>query len=309
MSGLGDGAILVTGAAGLVGHAVRLKLEASGRRVLAVDVSTGAVEGRPALAADVTDPHALYGLALRERVAGIVHCGALSGPMVGAREPARIVAVNVVGTTNVLELARRVGGARVVFASSTSAVGPTPPGLSPVPEAVPLNPSTVYGASKAAGEALVAGCAREHEVDGVSLRLSWVYGPRRTTDCSLRRMLADALASRPTQLSARADARRQYVHVDDAANALVQALERPSLPQPVYTITGGTWLALETIAGEVRAAVPGAEIHFGAGDPDDDVQAEFDLSAARRDIGYAPRVALAAGLAAYRDQLAERSAS
>lgn len=304
MSGLEEGAVLVTGAAGLVGHAVRLKLEASGRRVLAVDVGAGEVEGGAVLAADVTDPHALYGLALRERIAGIVHCGALSGPMVAAREPTRVVAVNVVGTANVLELARRIGGVRVVFASSTSAVGPTPPGLSPVPEAVPLNPSTVYGASKAAGEALVAGYAREHGVDGVSLRLSWVYGPRRTTDCSLRRMLTDALASRPTRLAARADARRQYVHVDDAADALVQALGTRSLPQPAYTITGGSWLALETIADEVRAAVPGAAIRFGPGDPDDDLQAMFDLAAARRDIGYAPRVALATGIAQYRDRLA-----
>lgn len=308
MSGLADGAVLVTGAAGLVGHAVRLQLEALGRRVLAVDVSAGVVEQRPVLAADVTDPHALYGLALRERIVGIVHCGALSGPMVGTGEPARIVDVNVVGTANVLELARRIEGTRVVFASSTSAVGPTPPGLSPVPEAVPLNPSTVYGASKAASEALVAGYAREHGVDGVSLRLSWVYGPRRTTACSLRRMLTDALASRPTRLSARADARRQYVHVDDAASALVQALETRSLPQPAYTITGGSWLSLETIADEVRAALPGAEIHFGSGDADDDVQAEFDTSAARRDIGYIPRVALAAGIGDYRDQLATRTA-
>ena len=309
MSGLGDGVVLVTGAAGLVGHAVRLQLKALGRRVLAVDVSTGEVEGRPVLAADVADPHALYGLALRERIGGIVHCGALSGPMVGAGEPARVVAINVVGTTNVLELARRIEGARVVFASSTSAVGPTPPGLSLVPEAVPLNPSTVYGASKAASEALVAGYAREHGVDGVSLRLSWVYGSRRTTACSLRRMLTDALASRPTRLTACANARRQYVHVDDAANALVQALETRSLPQPVYTITGGNWLALETIANEVHAAVPGAEVHFGPGDLDDDVQAEFDLSAARCDIGYTPRVALAAGIAHYRDQPVMGSAS
>ena len=120
----------------------------------------------------------------------------------------------------------------------------------------------------------------------------------------------DALASRPTELSVRADARRQYVHVDDAANALVQALERQSLPQSVYTITGGTWLALGMVADKVRAVVPGAQVYFGSGDSDDDTQAEFDLSAARRDIGYAPRrVALASGIAHYRDQLVTGSVS
>jgi UDP-glucuronate 4-epimerase len=298
-----NGAILVTGAAGLVGHAVRLRLEAAGHRVLATDRRAGSVAGRPILAADVTDPHALDTLALREPIVGVVHCGAVSGPMLSADDPARIIAINIGGAATLLELARRIGRVRFVFASSTAAVGPTPPGLSPVPAAIPLNPSTVYGATKAAGEALVAAYARQHAVDGVSLRLAWVYGPRRTTPCSIQRMLTDALAGRTTILAATPQTRRQYVHVDDAAEALVRALETPQLPQRAYTITGGTSLTLSAIVDQVRAAMPAARIVHGGGDPDDEPQEVFDISDSARDFGYLPRVSLAEGIADYVDRL------
>jgi nucleoside-diphosphate-sugar epimerase len=293
------GAILVTGAAGFVGHAVRLRLEAVGRRVLATDLRAGSVEGRSILAADVTDPHTLYAIARQERITGIVHCGALSGPMLAADDPARIVAVNLGGTATLLEVARRIGGVRFVFASSTAAVGPTPPHLSPVPAAIALNPSTVYGATKAAGEALVAGYARQHAVDGVSLRLAWVYGPRRATACSIRRMLTDALSGRTTALAAMPGVRRQYVHLEDAAEALVRALDTPRLPQPAYAITGGTSLALSNLAELVRAVVSTAHVTFGTGDPDDEPQGLFDISDSHRDFGYAPKVSIEEGIPHY----------
>ena len=65
-----------------------------------------------------------------------------------------------------------------------SAYGHAGPG--PVTEDAPLNPTTVYGATKLAAEKLVTAYADEHGVSAVSLRLSWVYGPNRTTACMLR---------------------------------------------------------------------------------------------------------------------------
>lgn len=300
--------IVVTGAMGLVGHAVRLALEATGRPVLAVDRAAGSVEGHPVLAADVTDVHALHGLAHAHRISGIIHCGAFSGPMVAADSPVQMVDVNIVGTANMLELARRVGGVHVVFCSSTSAVGPTPPGVSPVPENVATNPSTVYGASKAASESLVTAYHRQFGVDAVSIRLSWVYGPRRTTACIIRQMLADALAGRPTRLPFGTGFPRQFIHVQDAAAALVAALDHPALPLTTYAATGGNTVTLDEVADLVRAIEPAADIALGEGpDPGDDLQAPFDISAAARDFGFAPRIGLAEGIRSYRDWLATQS--
>lgn len=300
-----DGCVLVTGAAGLVGNAVRVMLENAGRRVVAIDRTGASIDGRDVTECNVTDIHGLHNIARHNDLTGIVHCGAFSGPMVAADSPAQMVQVNIVGTANILELARIVGRTRVVFCSSTSAYGPTPPG--PVPEDVALKPSTVYGASKAASEHLVGSYAQQHGVDGVSLRLSWIYGPRRTTACTIRTMITDALAGRPTRLPFGRDFRRQYIHIDDAAHALVAALDKPRLPRATYTVTGGTWMTLGEIAGIVRKVMPAADIEVADGpDPVDDRQERFDISAAARDLEYRPSVTLEDGIRSYRAWLETR---
>lgn len=299
---MGSECILITGAAGLVGNAVRVMLEGSGRNVVAVDRIGTVIDGREVMECDVTDIHGLHSIARRNDISGIIHCGAFSGPMVAADSPAQMVQVNIVGTANILELARIIRGPRVVFCSSTSAYGPTPPG--PVPEDVALQPSSVYGASKSASEHLVHAYARQHGVDGVSLRLSWIYGPRRTTACTIRTMITDALAGRPTRLPYGRDFPRQYIHIDDAARALLLALDRPGLPRSTYTVTGGTWMTLGEIAAVVRKVLPRADIDVAEGpDPIDDRQERFDITAAARDLGYQPQVPLEDGIRAYRDWL------
>jgi len=299
--------ILVTGAAGLLGNAVRDLLETSGQRVLPIDRISRTEEGRPIIACDLTDVHRLHALALENRITGIVHCGAHSGPMVARDNPHSMVQVNIVGTANVLEIAR-IHGARFVFCSSTSVYGNTPEGL--VPEDVPLFPTSVYGASKVAGEQLVSAYGRQYGVDGVSLRLSWVYGPRRTTDCIVRTMIEDALAGRPTRKPFGRGFHRQFIHVEDAARALVTALRTPNLPRQTYNVTGGTYLTLGEIGGIVRRVLPQAEIELGEGpDPVDDMQHRFDVSAVERDLRFRPEISLEQGVRAYAAWLQSRTAA
>lgn len=297
--------VLVTGAAGLIGNAVCRALQSSGQTVVAIDRVAGTIEGVTFEDCDVTNIHGLHAIARRHQLSGIVHCGAFSGPMVAADSPALMVDVNIVGTANLLELARQVGGVRVVFCSSTSAVGPTGDGVHG--EDIVLRPTSVYGASKAASEHLVRSYRLQHGVDGVSLRISWVYGPRRTTSCAIRQMLTDAMAGRETKLPFGRDFPRQYIHVDDAVRGLLAALRQGKLPRHEYFVTGGTWLTLGEIADVVREVVPWARIDIAAGaDPVDDKQSRFDISAAARDFGYTPKVGLKDGIARYRDWLTSR---
>ncbi|UEM07652.1 NAD(P)-dependent oxidoreductase (plasmid) [Skermanella rosea] len=300
-----ESTILVTGAAGLIGNAVRILLEGRGSRVLPVDRVSATSDGLPVTVCDVGDVHRLHALAVENRITGIVHCGAHSGPMVARDNPHSMVQVNIVGTANVLEIAR-IHGARFVFCSSTSAYGDTPEG--PVPEDVPMNPGSVYGASKVAGEQLVSTYTKQYGVDGVSLRLSWVYGPRRTTDCVVRTMITDALAGRPTRIPFGRDFHRQFIHVEDAARALVMALDTPDLPRRTYNVTGGSYLTLAEIGEVVRGILPDADIELGEGaDPVDDVQRRFDISAVERDLGFRPDMTFEQGVRAYADWLHGRA--
>ncbi len=297
--------IIVTGSAGLIGDKVREILEGRGDAVIAIDRQGVTGTAGPVTICDLGDVHRLHELA-REGIQGVVHCGAFSGPMVARDNPHAMVQVNIVGTANMLEVARIHGARRFVYCSSTSAYGPTPPG--PVPEDVLLKPTTVYGASKAAGEQLVSTYAAQYGVDGVSLRLSWVYGPRRTTDCLIRTMIADAQAGRPTRVGFGRDFPRQYIHVEDAAAALITAFDVAALPRRIYTVTGGTHATLGEIAEQVRAQFPQADIALESGpDPVDDAQHQFDITAARRDLGYSPRYDLATGIRDYAAWLARQN--
>jgi len=191
--------------------------------VIAVDRQTGSDTFGQVIACDLGDVHRVHELT-RDGISGVIHCGAHSGPMVARDNPYSMVQVNIVGTANVLEVARVHKATRFIYCSSTSAYGPTPPG--PVPEDVTMRPSTIYGASKVAGEQLVSTYASQYELNGTSLRLSWVYGPRRTTDCVIRTMITDAQAGRPTRVEFGRDFPRQYIHVNDAAAALVMAFDK-----------------------------------------------------------------------------------
>ncbi|TKB18630.1 MAG: NAD(P)-dependent oxidoreductase [Mesorhizobium sp.] len=301
------GAVLVTGAAGLVGNAVRVMLDQAGRDVIPVDRIAATEEGRPIVQCDVTEVHRLHAVVQGRQLAGVIHCGAFSGPMVARDNPPAMVAVNIVGTANVLELARIHAASRFVFCSSTSAYGVTE--LELVPEDVPLRPTTLYGASKVSGEQLVAVYRSQFGLDGVSLRLSWVYGPRRTTDCIIREMVTDALAGKPTHLAFGSNFHRQFIHVEDAARALVTALDQPNLPRDTYNVTGGSYLTFPEIADAVRAVLPSADISIAEGDdPVDDRQTRFDIAAVERDLRFSPRIALVDGIRSYADWLGKKSA-
>lgn len=290
--------VLVTGGIGLIGNAVRRRLEDRGDKVVAIDRVAATIDGREVIECDVTDAHGLHAIARRYPIRAIVHCGAFSGPMVSPDHPMQMIRVNIGGTANVGELARILGGIRLVFASTATAYGLTPGG--PVREDVAMEPDSMYGASKAASEQILNAYKRQFGVDTVSLRLTWVYGPRRTTACLIRQMLTDALAGRTTRIPYGRDFPRQYIHLDDAADLMIAALDRPNLPQQAYNISGGNWLTLSEVAETVMRAVPGAKVEVAAGDDPGDIRQErFDISAAARDLGYTPKISLEDGVKSY----------
>jgi len=81
-------------------------------------------------------------------------------------------------------------------------------------------------------------------------------------------------------------------------------LDATELKRRTYSVTGDSYLTFGQIADIIRKIVPGANIEVSPGpDPDDDVQEVFDISAARRDLGYAPQYSIEQGIKRYRDWL------
>ena len=299
------GAIVVTGSAGLIGFGVASRLAREGRAVIGTDrIQPREDGGFLSTDAELTDVHKLHDICSGD-VAAIVHCGAVSGPMLGRDNPRAVIETNVAGTANLLEIARQ-RGVRLVYCSSTSAYGNTPAGLDPVPEDAPLAADDVYGATKAAGDIITRAYVAQTGLDAIVLRFSWVFGPRRRTACVVREMIQDAQAGRGTALPYGRGFTRQYVYIDDVVAAAIAAIDAGEVgSQRAFNITGGQRLEFGEIVDSVRKVLPEAQITLGEGaDPEDQSHGRFDISAAARVLGWRPQVAFADGVRDYARWLA-----
>ena len=293
--------ILVTGASGLIGHALATRLQVEGRHVIGLDrrAPRAGHASFPFVEAELNDVHRLYAAVRGREPAGIVHCGGVSGLMVARDNPFLICETNIRGTAHVIELARLVKARRVILCSSISAYGHEEvDGV--VTEDTPMRGRTTYGASKIAGEAILQAYAEEHGVDGIALRFTHVYGPGRETQCFIRAMIEDALARRASRLPHARRSRRQYVYVTDVVDAIVLALDAEAPPRRAYNVGPGRQHSLGEVADAVRGVMGPLEVEFDdACDPREYQCGTLDITAAGRDMGWRPKVDLASGIAAY----------
>ena len=301
--------VLVTGVGGLIGAATVKRLVAEGVSVVASDrapppsIDLGAL-GVPFFAHDLPDPPRWDEVIERFGIRRVVHAGGVSGPMVLRDEPGRVCAINLGGLVGLLEAARRHRLGRIVWFSSINAYGDQPD-LAPVKENTTLLPNTVYGATKAAGEALILAYAAEHGVDAAALRVTSCYGPGRTTACLIRTLVADGLAGRTSRIHPMVGRTRQHIFIDDVVQAVQLVLNAAALRQRTYNVGPGRTQTLEEIVDQVRVAVPATNVTissaglawntFGLG--------PLAIDAAQRDFGFRPTVSIADGATAIRDWL------
>jgi nucleoside-diphosphate-sugar epimerase len=294
------GTTLVTGVGGLIGRGVAVRLAAAGHAVIGLDRSIPRDAPCCVLAHDLGDVHRLHEVILRHAVRRVVHAGGISGPMLLRDDPAKITAVNVGGLVDMLEAARIHQLERVVWFSTILAYGERAD-AAPVPEDAPLRPTTIYGATKVAGEALLAGYAAEHGVSAVALRVASCYGPGRTTACFIRTLIENARAGRSTRVADLTSRTRQHVYIDDVVDVVLTALAAPAIPQLVYNIGPGEVLNAAQIASQVCETVPSVKLEIDpAGMPwNTFALGPLDIAAARRDLDFAPRVRLPEGARRY----------
>jgi nucleoside-diphosphate-sugar epimerase len=298
-------AVLVTGAAGLIGRRVVELLIEAGRPVVACDrVTPPDPASYATVLAELSDTHRLNDIVEQAAVEGIIHCGGVSGPVVGRDHPAGTATANIGGTVNLLEIARQRRLGRFVYCSSIAAYGHTPAGLDPVDAGAPLAATDIYGASKAAADLMVRAYARDYGVDAVALRIGFVFGPRRRTASFLSTALRDALDGRPTAVPEDGARMMQMVYVDDVATAVIAAYDAADIAPRAFNVTSGTRVELRELARLVAQRLPQARINFGTlVDIESNRQALFNISDTERRLGWRPSVDLAEGIARYADWL------
>lgn len=282
--------VVVTGGSGFIGRHVVEALLADGRRVVVADLHEH--PDVPTVVGDLTDPDVRNRVLTRE-VTAIVHLAAETSVLGSVQRPALVHRVNVEATAALAELARERGVGTFVLASTNAVVGAHPGTFT---EAVPLQPLTPYGSTKAAAEMLLSGYAGAYGLRCPALRLTNVYGPgMQAKDSFVPRMLKAAGSAGGVQVYGDGLQRRDLVHVHDVARAFVLAVAGwPSGP----TIVGsGTSLSVLEMLEAARVATGRAIPAEHVPAKDGEMRAvAVDVTRARS-LGWTPSVSLTEGLA------------
>jgi nucleoside-diphosphate-sugar epimerase len=157
----------------------------------------------------------------------IVHLAAISNDPVGHLDPARTYEINHLGSVRIARLAKQAGVERFVFASSCSLYGAASP-EDLLTESAPFNPVTPYGESKVLAERDISDMA-DDAFSPVFLRNATVYGysPHLRLDLVVNDLVASAFATGDVVIKSDGTPWRPLVHVEDAARAILAALEAP----------------------------------------------------------------------------------
>lgn len=224
------GLYIVTGGAGFIGSHVVDAINARGDQSIVIDdLSTGRQE-------NLSDPTQLITVDIAraidlekataniQRADGIVHCAAQASVIVSLADPARDRAVNLDGTKHVLALAERLG-VPMVLTSTAAVYGLNAP--LPTPEGAVIAPASPYASSKVGAEAAVNEHSASTGLPHAVCRLANVYGPRQRGDgeAGVVAVIAKRLQNgEKITLYGSGDPTRDFIHVDDVAQALLLAL-------------------------------------------------------------------------------------
>jgi UDP-glucose 4-epimerase len=252
---------------------------------------------------DITDTAALAGAFDVFEPSAVFHLAAQASVIVSVADPGRDCAVNVIGTLNVVEAARR-HGAPLVFTSTGGALYGDGAPIPTTEDALPL-PLSPYGASKLAAEAYVRSWSAAHGVPNAVMRLGNIYGPRQTPhgEAGVVAIFSYRLfTGQPCTLYGHGSPTRDYVHVLD----VVSALRAASGHTGIYNVGTGVETDVATLYARLaEAAGSSAEPALADLRPGELRRSCLDASRARRELGWAPRIEIADGLASTHEALVD----
>jgi len=247
--------VAVTGGCGFIGSHVVDQLVLAGHDVVVIDPVLGwrnpAADYRQA---DLFDQPALT--AALAGVQAVYHLAGAADVNAVAADPVRAVQLNVEGTARILEAARQGGVDRVLLASTVWVYGATV-GQGERTEAAPVDLSRsghVYVATKLSAEMLMHSY---HEMFGQSftiLRYGIPYGPRMRDALVVARFVRAALDGQPITIAGTGEQQRNYVYVEDLADAHVRALA-PAAAGQTLALEGGAPVSVREIADTVCSLV------------------------------------------------------
>lgn len=291
--------ILVTGGAGFIGSHLVDALILLGHEVTVMDdMSSGNRRNintdSEFVLFDVTRLHDFT--ATIGRFDLVYHLAARARVMPSFDNPVEYHRNNVLGTVNVLELARLSGARRFIFASSSSLYGGYGKEHLPLTEELTPRPASPYAWDKMLGELLCMEYAKCYRQSSVALRFFNVYGPRMASGqySTVIQAFLDAKAQgKPLPIRGDGTHTRDYTHVSDVVRALIYAAEA-DLPTKFHSFNVGA--GENHSVNEVAEIIGGPVKHLPAVNEPTDTLASIER--AKKLLGWEPKIKLKDGLAA-----------
>jgi UDP-glucuronate 4-epimerase len=333
--------ILVTGTAGFIGAALAQRLLARGDAVYGIDNHNDYYD--PALKearlarfaehpnyihqrADLADATAVDHAFATFKPQRVVNLAAQAGVRYSIQNPRAYVQSNLVGFVNILEACRHGDIEHLVYASSSSVYGANRKLPFAVEDAVD-HPVSLYAASKKANELMAHAYSHLYDLPTTGLRFFTVYGPWGRPDMAPI-LFADRISrGEPIDVFNQGNHSRDFTYIDDIVEGVIRTLDRPAAPDPAYDANvpnPGTSNApyrvynlgndqpvqllrfIELLEQNLGRSV---EKHLLPMQPGDVPDTWADVSALRRDVGYAPGTSIETGVARFAEWYREYHAT
>lgn len=323
--------ILVTGAAGFIGSEIALRLLQEGHQVTGVDCFTPYYDiqlkrdrarrlhdfGRFRMeTCRIEDMEAMSRVFSQDRPEVVLHFAAQAGVRHSLDHPRDYIDANVVGSFNIIELARQHGISHLLLASTSSAYGANQKFPFEELDASPF-PLTIYAASKLASELIAHSHAHLYRVPTTALRFFSVYGPWGRPDMAFFLFTQRIFDGKPIDVFNHGNLLRDFTYIQDLVEAIRRLIDHPPsgtavpvrgdslspvAPYRLVNIGNATPVPLlDYITAIEEAAGRRAEKRFLEMQPGDVHQTYADVSLLKSLTGYAPGTDYRAGIRAFVD--------
>lgn len=241
---------------------------------------------------DVATVNELFGSVKFDQV---IHLAARAGVRPSLEEPALYQRVNVEGTVNILEAARKTGCKKVTIASSSSVYGVN--AKTPFSEADPIfSAISPYAASKLACEALGHVYHHVYGLDVAMLRFFTVYGPRQRPDLAIHKFAKLISAGKPIPVFGDGSTARDYTYVTDTVDGII-ACTKQEFGFEIFNLGESQTVTLSRLIDLLENSLgKKATIDRKPPQPGDVPITYSDVSKARAKLGYHPRIKIDEGI-------------
>ena len=305
--------ILVTGGLGLIGHNIVKKLEDLGEQIVITDIRTNygiipqkeidyLISQRIKLiktdkihCIDISERNNVEWLFRHYKPSVVIHLASFPRQKVVNADPAQGAKVMSEGLLNLLEAGVKYQIDRFMYASSSMVYGDF---KDHVAEDAECRPQGQYGIMKLAGEWLVKDYSRRGHFDHTIFRPSAVYGELDVEDRVISKFLLTAMRGGVLKVNG-INETLDFTYVDDAAEGMVQALLSENTKNKTYNITKSHSKTLLSAAELAVKLVQKGTIEVREKDQDFPSRGALDISAARRDFGFNPKIDIEEGFERY----------